>query len=117
MPWSIVEDSRENLWIGTHFGLCCFNKVTEEVKIYNRENGLPIIIHGLNSVFKDTDGRLYFGGIGGFYDFLPESLMVNEFRPPVVITDFRVSDKSLNDDPSGVFAGGTRYSVHEDGKA
>lgn len=105
--WSIVEDSRENLWIGTHFGLCCFNKVTEEVKIYNRENGLPIIIHGLNSVFKDTDGRLYFGGIGGFYDFLPESLMVNEFRPPVVITDFRVSDKSLNDDPSGVFAGST----------
>ena len=105
--WSIVEDNLGNLWIGTHFGLCCFNKVSEEVKLYNRENGLPITIHGLNSVFKDTDGRLYFGGIGGFYDFLPESLMVNDFRPPVVITDFRLSDISLDDDTSGVFAEST----------
>lgn len=103
--WSIVEDSHENLWIGTHYGLCCFNKASGEVKLYDRGNGLPITIHGLNSVFRDHDGRLYFGGIGGFYDFLPESLVVNDFTPPVVITDFRLFDKSLGEDTSGLFTG------------
>jgi len=100
--WSIVEDNRENLWIGTHYGLCCFNMVSEEVKLYNRENGLPITIHGINSVFKADDGRLFFGGIGGFYDFMPESLKLNDFMPPVVITDFQLIGESLTDDAPDV---------------
>lgn len=98
VAWSIIEDKHKNLWIGTQFGLCCFNKVTEKVKVYDQGNGLPITIHGLNSVFKDNSGRFYFGGIGGFYDFQPDSMKVNSVVPPVVITDVLLSGKSLKDD-------------------
>lgn len=104
IAWSVTEDNHENLWIGTHFGLCCFNKASGKVKVYNKETGLPVTIHGFNSVFKDMDGRLYFGGIGGFYDFYPDSLKVNNSIPPVVITDILLFNKSLKEENSKLAA-------------
>lgn len=100
VAWSITEDDHDNLWIGTHFGLCRFNRDSAKVRVYTKENGLPVTIHGFNSVLKDKDGRLYFGGIGGFYDFYPDSLKVNNSVPPVVITDILLFNKSLKPDTS-----------------
>lgn len=99
--WSITEDNHDNFWIGTHYGLCRFNKNTGIIKVFTKENGVPITIHGFNSVYKDTDGRLYFGGIGGFYDFNPDDLKTNDSIPPVVITDLQIFNKSIKVDTSG----------------
>lgn len=99
--WSITEDNHDNFWIGTHYGLCRFNKNTGIVKVFTKENGVPITIHGFNSVYKDTDGRLYFGGIGGFYDFNPDDLKTNDSIPPIVITDLQIFNKSIKVDTSG----------------
>jgi len=98
--WSIIEDDHENLWLGTHYGLCRFDMKNEKVKVFENENGVPILIHGMNSVFKEKEGRLYFGGIGGFYSFHPDSLLMNNYIPPVVITDFRLFNKSIKVDNS-----------------
>ena len=98
--WSITEDDYGNFWIGTHFGLCRFNKETEMVTVFTKDDGLPITIHGLNSVYKDNDGRLFFGGIGGFYDFYPNRLTVNDSIPPIVITDLLLFSKSVKADTS-----------------
>jgi signal transduction histidine kinase/DNA-binding response OmpR family regulator/ligand-binding sensor domain-containing protein len=95
IAWSITEDNRGKLWIGTHYGLCEYDPVLNKVRVYNKSNGLPIVIHGLNSVYKDDDGRLYFGGIGGFYDFYPDSLRVNNDKPPVVITEVLLFNSPL----------------------
>ena len=38
---------------------------------------------------------MYFGGIGGFYSFHPDSLKINNSIPPIVITDFRLFNKSV----------------------
>lgn len=100
IAWSVTEDNQGNLWIGTHFGLCCLNKASGRVKVYKKETGLPLAIHGFNSVFKDIDGKLYFGGIGGFYDFYPDSLKINNSIPPVVITDILLFNKSLKEENS-----------------
>ena len=98
--WSILEDNRDNLWIGTHFGLCRFNTKTGQVKNFTQEDGVPISIHEYNSAFKDKDSRLYFGGSGGFYSFHPDSIKTNPYIPPVVITDFRLFNKSVHVDTS-----------------
>jgi len=103
VAWSIIEDDRNNLWIGTHFGLCRFNKLTKEVRVFTKSDGLPITIHGQNSVMKDPDGRLFFGGIGGFYNFYPDSLVTNISVPPVVITGMTVTEqRSKNDSSSAI---------------
>ncbi|HKK42533.1 MAG TPA: two-component regulator propeller domain-containing protein [Bacteroidales bacterium] len=100
--WSITEDNQDNLWIGTHYGLCRFNINTGAVKVFTKENGLPITIHGFNSVYRDPDGRLYFGGIGGFYDFYPDDLKTNDSTPPVVITNFQIYNRPVKIDTAGI---------------
>ncbi len=96
--WSVTEDDHNNLWLGTHAGLCRFNMKTGKVKIFEKNDGVPILIHGLNSVYKDKNGRMYFGGLGGFYSFHPDSLKTNDSIPPIVITDFRLFNKSVKID-------------------
>jgi signal transduction histidine kinase/ligand-binding sensor domain-containing protein/DNA-binding response OmpR family regulator len=98
--WSITEDNHNNLWIGTRVGLCRFNIETERVIVFDKEDGLPISFHGINSVYKEKTGKLYFGGIGGFYSFQPDNLKSNDSIPPVVITDFRLFNRSIKVDTS-----------------
>lgn len=99
VAWSITEDSHKNLWIGTHYGLCRFNTTTHEVKVFGKENGLPVIIHGLNSVLREPDGRMFFGGIGGYYDFYPDSITTHDRIPPVVLTDILLYGKAISQYP------------------
>jgi signal transduction histidine kinase/ligand-binding sensor domain-containing protein len=92
---SIEEDDRGNLWLGTTNGLSTLNTKTGAIKAFNRSNGLPIAIHAHHSSFRDKKGLLYFGGIGGFYSFHPDSIKTNELIPPVAITDFRLFNKPV----------------------
>jgi len=110
--WSIVEDDHYNLWLGTHVGLCRFDVTTGKTKVFEQDNGLPILVHGQNSVFKDERGRLYFGGIGGFYSFHPDSLRTNDSVPSIVITEFRLSNKlvPLNSSKDAILAKNISYS-------
>lgn len=95
---SIIEDEHNNLWISTHKGLCRFNTETESIKIFDKNSGLPVSIHGFNTAYKEEGGVLYFGGIGGFYSFHPDSIKTNDSIPPVMITDFRLFNKSMKAD-------------------
>lgn len=93
--WSIQEDSNGNLWMGSQYGLCVFNAKTEQIITYGTKDGLPVTLHGYNTTFRDRDGRIYFGGMGGFYSFYPDSIVSNHFIPPVVITQFSIFKKII----------------------
>jgi signal transduction histidine kinase/ligand-binding sensor domain-containing protein len=99
-PRSILEDNSTNLWIGTQFGLCNYVRKNGQVIRYTQEDGLPVLLHGYKSAFKDKNGRLYFGGVGGFYSFNPDSIKTNPSIPPVVITEFRLDNIPVKVDPS-----------------
>ena len=64
--WAILEDSRGQLWIGTHFGLFKLpNDVgTSGVRTaYTTQNGLP---HDtVRAIYEDNNGALWFGTEGG----------------------------------------------------
>jgi len=96
--WSVIEDDKRNLWIGTHIGLCRFNMETGQVRFFGKEDGIPILSHGWNSVYKESGGRLYFGGVGGFYSFHPESLKTNKYIPSIIITDLKIFNRSVKVD-------------------
>ncbi len=92
---SITSDNHNTLWIGTHKKLCSLNMESGKVKIFEEDDGVPSINYSKNSVYKDTEGRIYFGGYGGFYSFFPDSFKTNEYVPPVVITDLRLLNRSV----------------------
>jgi len=92
---TIEEDDQHKLWLGTSHGLSVLNPATGKISTFNKSKGLPVEIHGHHSSFKDAEGVMYFGGIGGYYSFRPDSIKTNENIPPVVITDFRLHNKSV----------------------
>ena len=96
--YSILEDNHENLWLGTGFGLCRFNKKSGETRLFTREDGWPIKGHTYLTAYKGPDGNMYFGGEGGFYSFHPDSIKTNNYVPPVVITDLHVLNKQIKID-------------------
>lgn len=92
---SIIEDDQGYFWIGTQYGLYRFSSETGESRIFTEEDGLPISIHGLNSMCMKNDGRIVSGGIEGFYEFHPDSLRINLVPPQVVITAMQVFNEQL----------------------
>lgn len=93
--FGILSDDHDNLWLSTNAGICCFNPSTGSVRNYNTIDGLigNEFIYG--SYHKLADGTLAFGSSAGFTLFDPDSISINYFEPPVVLTDLRLFNKKV----------------------
>ncbi len=95
--YSIIEDSKGNLWIGTSKGISNFNPVKETFRNYTKfKQGLQSNEFKQKSFARSDDGTFYFGGIHGFISFHPDSIKENKGLPPVVITEFSLSNKLID---------------------
>jgi signal transduction histidine kinase len=97
--YSILEDNNHNLWLGTGYGLSCFDPVTKIFTNYDYKDGLQGNFFAAGDErergahFKGKDGTLYFGGNHGFNFFDPSQLKANNVMSPIVITQFKLFDK------------------------
>ncbi|MFH1198368.1 MAG: two-component regulator propeller domain-containing protein [bacterium] len=97
----ILEDDHGNLWISTTNGISKFNPRTKVFTNYNVNDGLQEKQFSAGSCTKDNvTGEMYFGGINGFNIFHPDSIKNNQMLPKIVITDFRIFNKTV---PIGLF--------------
>lgn len=94
--YAILDDEAGNLWMSTNQGLSRFNPATGIFKNYGVEDGLQDNEFNSGAYFKSRDGRLFFGGIGGFNAFLPEVVKDDTFQPPIVLTDFKLANKPVD---------------------
>lgn len=93
MIYSILEDKKRRLWITTSKGLACFSPATEKAIVFTKANGLLNDQFNYNSVYQDSSGTMYFGGVKGMIRFNPDNFLRNNFQPPVYITGFQVFSK------------------------
>jgi len=84
----ILEDDQNRLWLLSGNAITRFDPVTNDIKIYDNENGMMINDLRIWSCFKNNRGEMFFGGANGFTVFHPDSLKDNSFIPPVVIDNF-----------------------------
>jgi len=100
----ILEDKKGNLWISTDKGLSCFMPPTDPFKKDNKKilfrnyfesDGLLNNNYINASVFKTKNGEMFFGGSNGLTIFHPDSLKINIFKPPVLLTGFKIFNKEL----------------------
>jgi two-component system sensor histidine kinase ChiS len=93
----ILEDEQGNLWISTNNGLSCFSPQTQTFRNYDVLDGLQSNEFNLFTAFfkSPRTGEMYFGGINGFNVFDPSRVVDDPFVPPVVLTDFRLSNVSV----------------------
>ena len=92
--YGILGDNQGNLWLSSNKGLSKFNPKTQAFRHYDVLDGLQS--NEFNTVaHKSHNGELFFGGINGFNAFYPEHVKDNPAIPPIVITDFKIFNKSV----------------------
>jgi len=95
--YHISRDKHGNLWISTNEGLSMFNPRTEIFMNFGESDGLRIREFNADAGYQDDDGRLYFGGMGGFTGFYPDSLYSAKGKAlkPLLITGISVSGQKF----------------------
>ena len=93
---SIEEDEKGNLWMGTNKGIVRFSPLTEQVVNFGKSYGLQGNVFNIDVSFKCNDGRLIFGGPGGFNVFKPGELDIKKNELNVIITDLKLFDESVS---------------------
>jgi ligand-binding sensor domain-containing protein/serine phosphatase RsbU (regulator of sigma subunit) len=87
--FGILEDGKGYLWLSTNNGLSRFNPAENAFRNYYQYDGLQGNEFNQNSFAKDySTGRLMFGGANGFNIFHPDSLIQNNYPPPIVLTEY-----------------------------
>ena len=91
----ILEDGGGRLWISSKRGISRFDPQTEKFKNYDVSDGLRSNDFARSCYQRGRAGEMFFCGNGGVTAFFPEDIRENPFVPPVVLTDFQISDKSV----------------------
>jgi two-component system sensor histidine kinase ChiS len=86
---SILQDGDGYLWLGTNDGLAQLDPASYRLRNYHQTDWARGKFN-YGAALKLHNGELLFGGIQGFIRFLPQNLQVNNFKPPVALTDFQI---------------------------
>ncbi|GHU93373.1 hybrid sensor histidine kinase/response regulator [Bacteroidia bacterium] len=95
--YSIEEDNAGNLFVATNAGLVKLEFMDNSVfcRTYTTADGLQANSFNRHAAFKTADGMLYFGGHNGYNAFHPALLQNKHSYSPLVITDIKLFNKSL----------------------
>ncbi len=93
--YAILVGPHGNLWLSTDMGICKYSPLTGRVRDYNVEDGLQSNEFNQGSAFESRGGKFYFGGINGFNSFYPDSIHDNPNIPPVVFTNLKIFNRSM----------------------
>jgi len=92
---SILEDANKHLWISTNEGIIKYSIEQRNSTIYNEKDGLISNEFNDNASLKIKDSQFYFGGPNGITSFNTNNFTTNKYAPQILITDFKVKNKSL----------------------
>ena len=100
--YGIQPDKSGDLWISTINGLVKFLPKNSKFKVFDVSDGLQSREFLPGSHAKGFEGELYFGGINGFNVFKPDSIFDTNFKPLVVLTDFKVKNRTVHPSANGI---------------
>lgn len=93
--YGIEQDSENNIWLSTDFGLSRLNPKTEDFRNFYTVDGLLNNQYYWSATHKSEDGKLYFGGMEGLDAFYPQWIKDDFESGKVVITDIKILNESV----------------------
>ncbi len=93
--YGILEDGANHLWLSTNRGISRYDIISQQFINYTITDGLQSDEFNANAYYKGKSGIFYFGGINGLTSFRPDSLQSITKKYPILITDFRLFNKSI----------------------
>ena len=91
----LLLDEHGTVWASTDEGLARIDPTTFEVRTMGEAQGVAIGQNWSNSGARTRAGELLFGGQGGLTIVRPEQVRLVDDRPPLVVTEIRVGNRSL----------------------
>jgi len=100
---SLVEDNSGNIWVGTRNGLACIycstNPTTKKyeynVVSFDENDGLLSSIFNQNAVFKNKQGKIFFGCTKGYTEFDPQKILFNTIVPQPRFTELIIGNEEI----------------------
>lgn len=92
---SISEDNKNNLWLSSNYGIIKYNPSRNTMIIYNQKDGLISNEFNDNANLVLDSHKFYLGGPLGITYFDSDRIAVNAYSPQVLLTDFKVKNKSV----------------------
>lgn len=92
----ILEDSNGHIWFSTTAGITSYIPETNTLKHFTQKDGLIKGSYFVGASLRLRNGTLVFGGLNGFTAFRTEMIKADSHKPPVTITDFLISNQSIN---------------------
>lgn len=94
--YKVLEDNEGNIWLSTNKGISRLEVNKKRIKNYTAYNGVLNNNFVRGAGIRLKDGTLFFGNLEGFNFFNSNSLKSNKNIPPVILTDLKVSNKSIS---------------------
>lgn len=88
----IIEDNNNKIWFSTKEGIVNYSYATNTFNTFPNLSGE---FH-INSIFKDENGFLYFGGINGVVKINPKTIEIESTPPKVKLTNFKLFNKEIS---------------------
>ena len=91
----LQQDRLGRLWIASNHGLSRFDRSAEAFRNYDVQDGLQGVSFSTKADLLSSSGELFFGGWRGLSAFFPDHIEEDPHPPAVVITDFRLFNRSV----------------------
>ena len=93
--YTILDDGTGRLWLSTNRGISRLDKQTRSIKNYDKEDGLQSTEFNPCAGFVASNGQMFFGSNNGYCTFYPANITDNQYKPEVIITDFKILNNKV----------------------
>ncbi|AVR45401.1 hypothetical protein C7S20_09020 [Christiangramia fulva] len=87
-----IEDDQGMIWISTRYGISRLNPSTGSIRNYGRDDGLRPSRMNEGAIYKNQEGVLFFGGVGGITYFKPDTIQEISDPPPIRIESMHIGE-------------------------
>ncbi len=92
----LTNDNSGNIWLSTNNGLARLNVSNMKLRRFDETDNINIREFNPGACLKLKNGKLLFGGTGGFVMVDPQKISTDTYRPPIVLTHFKLFNKEYH---------------------
>ena len=93
--YQIKEDNQGNIWMLHVREISKLNPATGKIVYFENQDGTDVSEYRDNAMLFTSSGMMLCGGVNGFTFFQPNKLSVNEIKPQLIISDFKLFNESI----------------------
>jgi len=94
--YQIKEDKQGNIWMLHVREISKLNPTTGEITYFENQDGINVSEFKDNAMLFTASGMMLCGGVNGLTFFQPDKLSVNEIKPQLIISEFKLFNEIVH---------------------